>query len=445
MSTNSRVTQLPNMLKDVHIPRELRVNTFPRWDVVMAEVMTRTMDSACRVLRGMAFLQGSRLQFSTAMPLQTMLEVSKVDRSKKGDDIREVVEHANRPLMTHAKQLRSYLLDTACRGEKFVLPAFSFNYGVNTHEDAPSAELLLLASPEDAIVWPAILIVPAGIRLSITDGGHRGTVAEGVLNDPSIPTEQKDAFRRNAFPVTIIFEDSVSDSHQDFADCGKARPIPKSLVAAYDVRDERNRRCRDLVEKVPFLTFYVDATASLVNLSSKSRKIWSLSAVRMFVAYVMNENSDPSMVDGAEQFFIELVRYLPQLQALDRNRSEHDPANTTGALRDALGGDIALRGVGMSIFARAFLFCKESGVSFAEMARLLGDLNWHVLDCERDELPEAGPLYVASVREHLNPLWAPVILIAEDRYRVSSQGESVDEVWEKVRAELGLDSLAEAA
>jgi hypothetical protein len=368
------------MLKDIHIPRELRVNTFPTWDTVMAEVMTRTMDSACRVFRGMAFLQGSRLQFSTAMPLQTMLDVSKVDRSKNGDDIKEVVERANRPLMSHAKQLRSYLLDTACRGEKFVLPAFAFNYGVNMHEDAPSAELLLLSSPEDAIVWPAVLIVPAGIRLSITDGGHRGTVADGVLSDPNTPIEQKDAFRRNAFSVTVIFEDSVSDSHQDFADCGKARPIPKSLVATYDVRDERNSRCRQLVENVPFLTFYVDATASLVNLSSRSRKIWSLSAVRMFVAYVISKTSDTSTLDGAEQFFTELVRYLPQLQALDRNRSEHDPANATGALREVSGGDIAsrrrnvhfrsrvpfLQGV-WHVLRRGSALARRSGLAFARL------------------------------------------------------------------------------
>ena len=47
--------------------------------------------------------------------------------------------------------------------------------------------------------------------------------------------------------MKIVFESSRADSHQDFADCGKAKAIAKSLVTTFDVRDERNQRSRDLV------------------------------------------------------------------------------------------------------------------------------------------------------------------------------------------------------
>ena len=40
--------------------------------------------------------------------------------------------------------------------------------------------------------------------------------------------------KRNAVDVKIVFESSRSDSHQDFADCGKAKSIPKSLVTTFD-------------------------------------------------------------------------------------------------------------------------------------------------------------------------------------------------------------------
>ena len=43
----------------------------------------------------------------------------------------------------------------------------------------------------------------------------------------------------------------------------------------------------------PFLKAYVDATASNVNLSAKSRKIWSMSALRMFVSHVVDHYPDP--------------------------------------------------------------------------------------------------------------------------------------------------------
>ena len=42
----------------------------------------------------------------------------------------------------------------------------------------------------------------------------------------------------------------------------------------------------------PFLKAYVDATASNVNLSAKSRKIWSMSAVRSFIAFIVDSGDD---------------------------------------------------------------------------------------------------------------------------------------------------------
>ena len=46
---------------------------------------------------GTAFIQGGRIMFSTAMPISTMLKVSKVDRAKAGSTVSEVMEKANRP------------------------------------------------------------------------------------------------------------------------------------------------------------------------------------------------------------------------------------------------------------------------------------------------------------------------------------------------------------
>ena len=120
--------------------------------------------------------------------------------------------------------------------------------------------------------------------------------------------------------MKIVFEASRSDSHQDFADCGKAKSIAKSLITTFDVRDERNKRSRELVVNTPFLKAYVDATASNVNLSAKSRKIWSMSALRMFVSHVVDHYPvpDPDLtVDvktaDAESFFTALASTPPTL------------------------------------------------------------------------------------------------------------------------------------
>jgi DGQHR domain-containing protein len=399
---------------------------------------------------GTAFVQGSRLQFTTAMPIQKMVEVSKIDRSKKKDKVADVMDHANRPQESgHAKQVRSYLLKTACTGDKFIMPAFTFNYGVGLNDDDQIATLILFASASDGTnAWPAILLLPQGAKLDTTDGAHRRSQIEQILGDGKINDDAKDALKRNAVDVKIVFENSRSDSHQDFADCGKAKAIPKSLVATFDVRDARNKRSRELVTEVPFLQDYVDATASNVNLSGKSRMIWSMSAVRMFVAHIVEHHRNSSLSEaektkGARDFLAALVRHLPQLQALDKARKNPEARGVTGSLREAKGGDVALRGVGMAIFARAFLYCIENGVDFEVMATKLATIDWHLLTCERGDLPQ-GPTFGTELLKKAQPLWAHLLIIGESRYRISSSSADVDTAWEKICAKV-LNEVRNAA
>jgi DGQHR domain-containing protein len=443
---NHRMSNLIPALADINIPRHVTIKTAESMESLMSDIGRRSMFGFNGdAFFGAAFVQGSRLQFTTAMPIQKMLEVSKIDRSRKKDNVREVTEHSNRPQESgHAKQLRSYLLGTACAGDKFILPAFTFNYGVGLGDDAPAATLMLFANGDDgANAWPAILILPAGAKLDTTDGAHRRTQVDDILNSNKVSDDQKDALKRNAVDVKIVFEDRRDDSHQDFADCGKAKSIPKSLVTTFDIRDRRNQLSRDLVTRTPFLSHYVDATASNVNLSSKSRMIWSMSAVRMFIAHIAEHHDDPNLSDdqktaGVVEFFTALVRHLSQLRALDNARKDRDSDVTTGLLRESKGGDVALRGIGMAVFARAFLYCKENEIDFDKMAAKLATVDWHLLTCERSELP-SGPTFGDEVRKRARPIWAHLLVIGENRYRVSSSSIDADTAWRKICEELFTD------
>lgn len=438
-------------LADINIPRHVKVETTEGLEALMAEIGRRSMMGyAGEAFFGTAFVQGSRLQFTTAMPIQKMIEVSKTDRSKKKDNIREVTEHSNRPQEpAHGKQLRSYLLATACVGDKFILPAFTFNYGVALDDDSAVATLIIFASGQDGTnAWPGILLLPQGAKLDTTDGAHRRSQIDEILTSSKVSDEHKEALKRNAVDVKVVFEDSRSDSHQDFADCGKAKSIPKSLVTTFDVRDRRNQRCRDLVAGSPFLQAYVDATASNVNLSSKSRMIWSMSAIRMFVSHVVDHHptsdwSEEQKTEGAEEFFAALARHLPQLRKLDEARTDKSRDVTTGSLRDLKGGDVALRGVGMAIFARAFLYSKLHQIDFDDMAQRLATIDWHLLKCERSDLP-SGPTFGGDVMKNAQPMWANLLVIGESRYRVSSSSIDVDVAWEKIR-ETALEGRRSAA
>jgi len=272
--------------------------------------------------------------------------------------------------------------------------------------------------------------------LDTTDGAHRRSQIAEILTGGKATDDARDALKRNAVDVKIVFESSRSDSHQDFADCGKAKAIPKSLVTTFDVRDRRNQRSRELVRNSPFFAAYVDATASNVNLSSKSRMIWSMSAIRMFVAHVVDHHPDTNLTEdqkteGAEEFFAALVRHLPQLRALDRARKERNPEVSTGSLRDLKGGDVSLRGIGMAVFARAFLYCKQEDMDFDVMAAKLATINWHLLACERGDLP-LGPTFAMELQKNAQPIWAHLLVIGENRYRVSSSSTDADAAWGKI-------------
>ena len=69
-------------LTDINVPQHIEIVNAANIDELYAEAGKRSMMGyAGNVFFGTAFVQGSRLQFTTAMPVVKMVEVSKIDRS----------------------------------------------------------------------------------------------------------------------------------------------------------------------------------------------------------------------------------------------------------------------------------------------------------------------------------------------------------------------------
>jgi len=167
----------------------------------------------------------------------------------------------------------------------------------------------------------------------------------------------------------------------------------------------------------------------------------------MFISHVVDHHPNPEFAEdaktkGAAKFFTALAHHLPQLRSLDQVRNERHPAVTAGQLRDQKGGDVALRGIAMAIFARAFLYCVEHDLDFDTMAAKLATIDWHLLDRGRAEVP-TGPEYRDALLRAVQPLWAPLLVIGEDRFRVSSSSTDADAAWRRIVDELfGTEQLA---
>lgn len=434
-------SDLPPTLRDIGMPPGVSIQRQEDLASMMPEIARKTLfGHTGDAFFGTAFLQGGRLQFTTAMPMQKLVDLSKVNLAVKKASLSEVEEKTNRPTEpTHKRDLKQYLFQTACNAHKFILPSVTLNLGVGMDENAPTVTLVIVGNLDDGTrFWPAVLLLPALTRLDLTDGAHRRIVLHDIIygggDRDGVTDEHRDNLKANCIDVKIVFEAGQAQSHQDFADCAKAKPISNSISVAFDTRNEKNARATRLVKQVPFLERYVDATASGVNLSAKSVKIWSLNAVQMFVNHICEKHPNPvasvaQKTDGVERFFAALVRHMPQLVALapiDVARGQ------TGIIREANGGDIVMRGAGMGIFARAYLYCTRTSFDYEEMAKRLAKLEWTVLTTSRESLPNTTDLYASAVRQAARPHWLGMLAISEIRYKVASTSAHLDNAWQRI-------------
>lgn len=247
-----------------------------------SELMTRpvVLNEATLHWFGTAFVQGRRLQFTTSMPIQDYLNVTEFVRADRGSTVEDLRKASNRSkIASHERDIRTYLTETAFEGEKFIFPNFMVNFGANWSEGSPKAKLTLLVSKAETLAWPAVFEPPTGVRLSITDGAHRTGGLEELVHKHKNKAGVA-ALLANAVGVTVVMEETRDDAHQDFADCGRAKPIADSVIATWDKRNIVARFARDLVQDNSVLSKFVDATSPSVNLSSNSPGLWSMSAVR---------------------------------------------------------------------------------------------------------------------------------------------------------------------
>jgi hypothetical protein len=64
-------------------------------------------------------------------------------------------------------------------------------------------------------------------------------------------------------------------------------------------------------------------------------------------------------------------------------------------------------------------------------AKKLATIDWHLLSCERSEVP-LGPTFSADLYKAAQPIWAHLLVIGENRYRVSSSPKDANVAWLKI-------------
>ena len=229
------------------------------------------------------FDQGNRMMLSGVLPVRVLARVLQHNASTKGNATAKALHTRNRPVATeHVRSIKSYLLNAIERKERYIIPPVTLNSTGSVEIMVPEGEY----TPTTGYA-----IFPDEASVHITDGQHR-YLAIGQVVDELRGTLEGDRFMRTGIPFMMTIESDLNQTHQDFADAGRTKPLPSSLLAVYDTRQPANRAVMELGERVKLLQGRIDATSS--TLSVNSPFIFLVNQIRQFVKASLTGSSTAS-------------------------------------------------------------------------------------------------------------------------------------------------------
>lgn len=250
------------------------------WDDAFNHATRLAMETNREVTPAHVFVQGARVMVSAVMPVSRIIRSLTYNNAEKGTAASAALSATNRPqIPDHWKAIAAYLRRAIERGENFIIPPLTLN----------STEEVDVIVPEHfAGSSSGYMVCPHESALFITDGQHRFLAIEQVAKDLR-GTQDGSDFMQTCVPVMMTIENDTSQVHQDFADAGKTRALPPSLLAVWDTRQPANSAVMAISERVPLLKGRVDATSTTVSRSSPH--IFLVNQIRQFVKHSLTGNT----------------------------------------------------------------------------------------------------------------------------------------------------------
>lgn len=227
-------------------------------------------------------LQGGRPILSTAFPLGFIARHIRIDPATRGGSPRDKV---NRPILVdHVRTIKRYLLDN--RNDYF-LGALSLNI-----RKLPQLHVARTNAP----IRSGYLVIDDATTFDVTDGQHRVGAITGIPNLKITGALDEDpSFANDSITVQITIESEIERIHQNFADAAQTKPIPPSLLAAFNMREPLNRVLSGIVKGSRLLNERIDETNK--TLPKHSQALFLLNQVRGFVKELLV--GDYSIADDA--------------------------------------------------------------------------------------------------------------------------------------------------
>ena len=229
------------------------------------------------------FRQGDRIMLCGVLSTRVLARVLEHNASQPGMTADKALTARNRPVSNdHRKAIKSYLLGSIKRQDRFIIPPVTLN---------STGDVDILIPEGDSAFITGYAVFPEEASVHITDGQHRYLAICDVLKELQ-GTLEGDQFARMGIPFMMTIESDPSQTHQDFADAGRTKPLPASLLAAYDMRQSGNRAVKEITDRARLLAGRTDATSSM--LSANSPHVFLVSQVRQFVKSALVGTPAPS-------------------------------------------------------------------------------------------------------------------------------------------------------
>lgn len=210
--------------------------------------------------------------------------------ANKGSLAEEALTTNNRPVIDeHWMAIADYLKKSLDRDEPFIIPPLTLN---------STGAVQIYVPDNQSHINTGYAVLPDETSIHITDGQHRFLGIEKVANDTR-GTPQGEIFMTSSIPFLMTIEADTNQVHQDFADAGRTKALPPSLLAVYDTRQPANGAVMRIIENTPLLKGRVDATSN--TLSKSSQYIFLVNQVRQFVKHSLTGSTGASETSFSEQ------------------------------------------------------------------------------------------------------------------------------------------------
>ena len=226
------------------------------------------------------FKQGKREIICGALPVRVIKRLLKYNATTKGTTAESAISTTNRPVdKNHVKAITTYLTNALETGENYILPPLTLN---------ATGGMTIVVPQGDSEIKSGFAILPDETGVLITDGQHRFLAIEQVAND-KVGTTEGNEFMNASVPIMMTIGSQPNQMHQDFADAGKTKALPPSLLAVYDTKQPANHAVMEICENLPLMKGRVDATSN--SLRKGSELIFLVNQVRQFVKHSLTGTS----------------------------------------------------------------------------------------------------------------------------------------------------------